>query len=323
MIITALDKRILATIELNAELNAADIARIAGTTAQAVYRRISRLIDNGVIVGKTAVIDLSQLGLTEFGFNLSIAPKDLTTKKRFIDAIKRCPHITWIAEVGGEFDLMCNLIASTPVAAHRILENTLSNFADTILKRQVCARFRRYRFPRWFLGPRRPKEQSFLLGAAAKVQLIDDLDRKVLSAISKIKFESIRDISQSSGVPLSTLQRRISNLHARGILLGFGYRLDMTNLAVMQYRAQLTFRVITPAIRNKLVSIAKRERFIKLLIDCLGSWDIELEIDAPEGEDIKLITSRLHTEFHGELVNLTLIPILNIIQHVSFPVVEE
>jgi DNA-binding Lrp family transcriptional regulator len=49
MIITALDKRILAAIELNAELNAAAIARIVGTTVPAVYRRISRLIDAGVI----------------------------------------------------------------------------------------------------------------------------------------------------------------------------------------------------------------------------------------------------------------------------------
>jgi DNA-binding Lrp family transcriptional regulator len=275
------------------------------------------------ILGKTAVIDLAQLGYTEFGLNLAIAPKDLATRRRLIDSLGKCPNISWIAEVGGEFDLMCNLIASSPIAAHSIFERILGNFSDSILKRQVCARFRRHRFPRWFLGPRGYKEHSFSFGGVPTRQIIDDLDRKALSALSRMKFESIRDISKSIGIPLTTLQRRINNLHAQGILLGFGYRLDLMSLEVRQYRAQLTFRAIKSEIRNKLISIAKRERFIKLLIDCLGSWDIELEIDAPKGQDIKLIISRIHNEFHSELVNITLIPILNIIQHVSFPVVEE
>lgn len=319
MLLTALESRILAAIELNADRSAPEIARLARTTSPTVYRTIDRLINRGVIVGKTAVIDISQLGLIEFGVNLSLAPKDLHAQNNLLKQMQKDSRVSWIAEVGGEFDLMCNIVAINPHSAKRILEELLEPHIQSILGRQICSRTKRVRYPRWFLGTQRKVAYRFSSGNELIHQELDSLDQKILIALSKITFESYRDLAQKLDIPLSTFLRRLQSLYKKNILLGFGYRFDLQKIEALQFRVLLSFRVANSKIRERLHIIAARERMIKLVVECLGSWDFELEIDQPKGEDVKRVTSLLHHEFHGELMNLSLIPIFRHVQYISFP----
>ncbi len=321
MILSPVEARIVAALELNADRSAAEVARLARTTAPIVYRTVERLKRRGVIAGMTAVIDLAQIGLIEFGLNLTLAPRDPSIKTRLIQTLQKNAHVSWIAEVGGEFDLMCNIVAESPHAAQRIIEVMLEKFSDCILRRQICSRSLRIRYPRWFLGLTRGAEPRFISGGALAAQKIDQTDREILSILSTMTFESFRDLARQVRIPLSTFLRRVHALRERNIVLGFGYRFDLSGLEALQFRTLLTVRTVNKEIRERLHAIAARERAIKMIVECLGSWDFELEIDQPKGDDVKRITSMLHHELHGSLTSVALIPIFRHLRYISFPAV--
>lgn len=321
MILRPTECRILAAIELDADRSAAEVARIARTTKPVVYRTIERLKERGVIAGTTTVIDLSRLGLIEFGFNLALAPRDASARQTLIERLKRCANVSWIAEVGGELDLMCNIVATGPHEAQKIGERILEGYSDCVLRRQICCRSRRTRYPRWLLGLQRKVEPRFLSGEYHESLALDAIDQKILHALSRMRFESFRDLAQQLEIPLSTFLRRLHALRERKIVLGFGYRIDLNLIEALQFRALLSFRAVSGDVRRKIHDIAAKERVIKLVVECLGSWDFELEIDQPKGDDVKRLTSLIHHELHGELTGISLIPIFKHLQYISFPAV--
>ena len=319
MELSSIEAKILAVIELNADCPGPEIAKRAGTKTATVYRTVERLIERGIIVGKTAVIDPAKVGLIEFGVNLALAPQNDRVNAQLLKRLQNHPHISWIAEVGGELDLMCNVIAESPHRAKQVIEEIFADFAPSILRRRVCSRSARLRYPRWFLGVRRAAPPTFQSGERLEQLPLDTVDRAILEALSRMSFESYRDLAQATGVPIATFNRRIHSLRERGILLGFGYRFDLSKLAVQQFRLLMTFRAPTLATRVKLRRIASKERMIKLLVECLGDWDYEMEIDQPAGEDVKRLNTLIHREFYGELMQLSLIPIFRHVRYISFP----
>lgn len=319
MNLSGTDARILAIVELEADCPGAEIARRAGTNIASVYRTIERFIDREIIVGKTAVIDPAKVGLIEFGVNVALAPQDDGTIARLLRRMQANAQVSWIAEVGGELDLMCNLIAESPHRAKAIIEELFGDFSASILRRRVCSRSARLRYPRWFLGARRVVQPTFSSGETLEHLGLDDTDRAILDALSRMEFESFRDLARATDVPLATFLRRVQSLRQWKILLGFGYRFDLSKLEVQQFRILLSFRAPNQDLRAKLRKIAGQERTIKLLVECLGDWDYELEVDQPPGQDVKRLTNLLHREFHGELMQLSLIPIFRHVRYISFP----
>ena len=69
---TEREKKVFFATELDAELTAQAVAQKTRLKTGSVQRILSRLIERGVISGRTAVVDIARLGLSEFGIRLQI-----------------------------------------------------------------------------------------------------------------------------------------------------------------------------------------------------------------------------------------------------------
>jgi DNA-binding Lrp family transcriptional regulator len=321
--LTTFQRAVLGIIELDAELSAADVARALGVSAPRVQRTMRLLVDRGILIGRTAVVDVARLGFVEYGINLQVAARSRTEHERFLRALSKSRSVSWIAEVGGRYDLMVNVIARRPHDVIEVFDRVHTEFPRCITGKQHCQRTLRARFPRGWLRSSRDRKPVFLMGDAPADESADETDARILHVLGDSTLESHRDFARAAGVSITSYLRRIERLKAAGVLKGFGWRMNLDLLGMHQYRILLSVRAASRELRERMLRFAGRQGAIKLVVECLGNWDYEFEIDVAKPEDVKEATAAVHAEFGEAILEVTALPIFSHRKYISFPVPQQ
>ena len=117
----ALDRELLALLQVNARESAANLARKLGTARTTVLSRLSRLEREGVIAGYTVRLaqDMLSQGLQAF-VGLTVQPK---AGRNIEDRLQRMPEVRQLCAVSGEFDYVLLLRAESAVRLNTLLDD--------------------------------------------------------------------------------------------------------------------------------------------------------------------------------------------------------
>lgn len=319
MRLTPEQKKVLSVIELDAEISTTTVARMLRMKVPTVEHAIFRLREIGLLVGRTAMVDVYSLGLSEFGLFLSLANTSESARQRFVRELMHDETVSWLAETGGRFEFMINILAPDAAVIRHKVESWSEKFSLSFGIRSLCVRTERMRFWRGFFGPKRSALPRFHLRAGHRVEYLDMLDRKVLMVLATSSFQSFRDLATSCQVPISTFLRRIQKLRERGLLLGFAYRLNLAVLNIEQYRLLITMRRLTREAHSSLIQACGRHPNIKLLTSTAGSWDYEVEVDLFPNQSARAIARQLETDLAHFVEAIEISPIFQHLKYISFP----
>jgi len=116
----ALDRELLALLQVNARASAAELARKLGTARTTVLSRLSRLEREGVIAGYTVRLaqDMLNQGLQAF-VGLTAQPK---AGRGIEERLQRMPEVRQLCAVSGEFDYVLLLRAESAVRLNSLLD---------------------------------------------------------------------------------------------------------------------------------------------------------------------------------------------------------
>lgn len=109
--IDAIDRRILAVLQQDASLSAADVAGRVGLSTTTCWRRIQQLEEAGVIRGRVALLDRAALGLDVMVFvqvRLSTQGRDAIAQ--FDRAIRDRPEVLDCYTLTGEWDFCLRIV---------------------------------------------------------------------------------------------------------------------------------------------------------------------------------------------------------------------
>ena len=107
----ALDVRILEQLQRDATTPVADIADKVESSKTVVWRRIQRLIEDGVIRERVAVLDHRKVGLGVMVFaQVKLARHGSDALSKFLDAIKPFPQVIECHTLMGNFDFLLKVI---------------------------------------------------------------------------------------------------------------------------------------------------------------------------------------------------------------------
>jgi Lrp/AsnC family leucine-responsive transcriptional regulator len=103
-----MDRRLIALLEADGRRTFADLAAEVSLSQPAVKRRVDRLLDTGVILGFTAVVDHARVGLPleafcELRFQGTTSPEDM---ERLRQALVEVEAVYILA---GDFDALCRI----------------------------------------------------------------------------------------------------------------------------------------------------------------------------------------------------------------------
>lgn len=319
MRLTPEQSKVLSAIELDAEITASAVARMLRLKVPTVEHAIFRLREIGLLVGRTAIVDVYSLGLSEFGLFLTLPNTTEVVRQQFVDALMRDSAITWLAETGGRFEFMINVLAPDAVLVRRKMESWSERFGLCFGARSLCIRTERMRFWRGFFGSKRSALPQFHLRAGERVEELDPVDRKLLMALTAASFESYRELANTCKIPISTFLRRIQRLRERRLLLGFGYRLNLAVLNIEQYRLLITMRRLTPATHRSLIHLCGQHPNIKLLVATSGNWDYEVEVDLPPNYSARSVARQIEAALRDTVESVEICPIFQHLKYISFP----
>jgi DNA-binding Lrp family transcriptional regulator len=158
------------------------------------------------------------------------------------------------------------------------------------------------------------------MGKAPEESTIDDLDRRILNMLSQGQFIPDSEIAGQLGVSPSTLVRRVAHLKEGGILLGDTYRINTDILGYSSYRLLITMKRLGADIRRRMIHFCDDALAVRIMVESLGSWDYELEVEVADNRYIKELTGHLYEAFPHDIVSLNVIPIFQHLKYSGFPV---
>ena len=122
----ATDLGILRMLAQDATQSAAEIGRALGLTQPAVWRRIKRMTDAGVLAGRRIEIDQTAagFGVTVF-LGIRLATKGRTSLEDFERAVTSIPEVQVVQHVLGQFDYRLRIVARDIADFERILRRRI------------------------------------------------------------------------------------------------------------------------------------------------------------------------------------------------------
>ena len=126
----AIDRRLLAALQVDGRLTATELAERAGLTTSPCLRRLRRLEDTGVIRGYAALVDQKMVGLPISVFvSIKLEKQREEELSRFEEAVRRCPEVVECYLMTGPRDYLLRVVARDLGDFERIIKETLTRIA--------------------------------------------------------------------------------------------------------------------------------------------------------------------------------------------------
>lgn len=106
-----IDRNILACLQKDATMPLADIAAHVGLSATPCWRRIQKMEENGIILGRVTLLDATKLnvGVTVF-LSIRTSQHSRAWLEQFAKAVAEMPEVTEFYRMSGEVDYLLHIV---------------------------------------------------------------------------------------------------------------------------------------------------------------------------------------------------------------------
>ncbi len=121
-----IDRAILRALRADATLGSGELARRLNLSQPAAWRRVKRLTDAGVLVGRRLVLDREALGFSVTVFlGIKLATKGRVSLEEFERAASAIPEVQTIEHVLGLYDYRLRVVARDLPDFERVLRRRI------------------------------------------------------------------------------------------------------------------------------------------------------------------------------------------------------
>ncbi len=125
--IDAIDRRILAELQRDGTLSVDQVSERVGLSRNACWRRMRRLDEDGVVIGRVALVDAEKLGLGLSVFILiRTSSHDPDWLQKFRTAVVSFPEITGVYRMSGDLDYVLRARVSDVKAYDRLYQRLIA-----------------------------------------------------------------------------------------------------------------------------------------------------------------------------------------------------
>lgn len=121
-----LDRRLLRRLQLDPAMSVTDLSEIAGSTPAVVSRRLTRLREEKIVLGKELIIDWSKLGYSvEVSLRVTLDKTESYAFDYFIVAARSVPQVIEIQTFLGSIDVRLSVIAKDMSDYQRVYRDNI------------------------------------------------------------------------------------------------------------------------------------------------------------------------------------------------------
>jgi DNA-binding Lrp family transcriptional regulator len=289
-----LDKKLLYELDYNARQPISTLAKKLRVGRDKITYRIARLQEQNIITGFTVTTNPYKLGITVYKTYLRLE-NNKSRIQEFIATLKNHPRIYWIAECDGSWDLIFSTFAHNAKEFNEIQNNILSIFAD------VVREFTTYTLVDvWFYRKNyflNKGEGFFFFGGTPDSLKLDTTDHAILKLLAKNARMNIVDIASKANTTTTIIKHHIKKMEKEGIIQGYRINVDLTNLNMTFFKAQIRTRTFDKKQEAQLREYCKQHPNITYYINQLGDCKIELELEVDDYKHFNSIINDIRQRF--------------------------
>jgi Lrp/AsnC family transcriptional regulator len=299
------DKHLVFLLDLNARAPLTVLATQLKLSREAVNYRIKRLFKTGVINSFLTKLSFDKLGLVNYIAYLKLNNLDPTQYGKFVEELTEKKCITWIASLGGSYDLAVEMSAPGISQFDRDFSDILDEHDANIDSYHVSTRILQHSYGRKYLWPEKTAEEM-TVGKAEKggVYQIDGLDRKIISALASDARMSTAEISQRIKQAPSTVSFRLRQLVREGIIEGYTTLPNIQSFGYSGFKMLLNARNFSRKEEKRLETFCRLNPNVYYYTKTLGSWNYEVEVDVKDSIEYQQFLIDFRGKFGSFIQNI-------------------
>lgn len=300
--------KILHAYDLDARQSIASLSKKLGLTRDIINRHIDALEKSKVISGYITLIDIGKLGY--FGIAVYARLDTANQKKRenFFSYLKKKKEIYWVANLGGKYDILFAIQASSIVHFSDILNEILKNYTF-VTGSQFAIRMKAMQFQRAYLVPRPTKRIQGGFDSGYTQEFLKQREKIVLKILIEEPQVSVIELARRVRLSRITVKTIISNLTQRGIIQKFSSLISASSLGLQCYIILITLKRFDKSTRDKLQRFANEESSIIFCIETVGNWHVEFHCEVSSQEKLQELARRFRCFFQKEISLIEIIPV--------------
>lgn len=292
---------VIAAVELRADAPMSLLRKESGLREHTIRYALRSLVSRKVIT-PIPFINLHRVGLTIYSIFFTVGGEKRGAHDALIRSLIAEPGVLWVGEFGGEYQY------GIGVAVRRLSELTL--FLDALSKKHgaifhdkaISVQISSTIFPRRYLSSRKITAKPITVTFDQREPaVLDDLDRAILSALTSHGGLSHRQIALMIQAPLSTMELRICKLKNQGVIAAEIYHVNAAAFDMESFKLLVYTKGLDSALTERIAKYCSVQPNVTTLIDCLGSWGYEINVEVKRPEELSRIVQQLYEYFGSSI----------------------
>jgi len=296
LLLDDLDRKILYHLDLNSRQSTREIAKKVGSNKNTVNFRIHKLIERGVITRFSTNINTAKFGYSNIKVYFQFQDFNEKIEKEFFDYLKSIKRVGWIVRASGRWDALFCFWAKSSFDFHKIFTKILNRFSRYIYHKEIIHNINWFYYNRKWLM-KNIKVFPVLYGEKPGDEKLDDLDKLILKRLIENARIPITTIANEAKTSSQNVLNRIRKLKKRGIITKFSIDLDYPKLGIVFCKTFIYLQNITIERLKELYNYCAQQPKIFALTTTLGAWDLELEFEVENFEEMMSIMDRIKNKF--------------------------
>lgn len=265
------------------------------------------------IIRRTYFLDLYSLKLSSAIIYFSTNRTGEKLHSQLLKVLSDSRQVTWLAELGGDYQYGMSLTVSSPGDAHVFLASLSSKISSLFRDKAIVFQTGLALFPRkFFSNEYSGQEELYCSALRSHKVLLDDIDSKIVGILCDQPNITLRDLGAIVSKSHSAVENRIEKLKNAGIIIGEYYRVDARKLGYQTYKLFLYAKGFERAFADNLRAFCRKHQWIVSFIECIGSWDFEIGVDARSPEGVIPVIRMLYESFPDHIATIKTVPVFKV-----------
>jgi len=299
----ALDRRILYQLDLDCRQSVPQIAKKVKAKKDTVAFRLRRIVNSKIITKFITEVDIARVGRVGVKGYFQFQNYNEEMEHEFFEYAGSFRPISWIVSGAGRWDAIIAYWGKSPFEFHQEYLKIMNKYSKYIVSKEFTMSMSWYWYNRkWLLGDEAVPVATHHGGEPQPVKL-DALDHAVLQELIADARTPVVEIARKTKASPQSVINRIRRLKKEGVIKRFSIDLDYKKLGMIFCKTFVYLQNINEKKLKEIDDYCLHQPNIFSLVHTLGPWDLELELEVNDFEQVTKIMNELRNRFGDAIRN--------------------
>jgi DNA-binding Lrp family transcriptional regulator len=266
------DKKIIFYLIQNSRQSLKSLGKKVGISKELVSYRIKRLINKGILINFSIVVNFERLGYSLFQSQYKFININPDIKEEILQFLVSNSQSMYVSMIEGMNDLQVDFYLGNPQKFESILDEIRERFHPYLAFKNSMIPIRAEFYTYSFLVENVPKRRTINWIWGQKLYGIDDLDFQILSELGKDARIPTKSIANKLGSTVNSISYRIKKLEKELIIAQYSVNINWEILGYRWFHLQISLRDYTK--KNQIIDhmrknpyLIRRFKFLNLDMD--------------------------------------------------------